>query len=161
MIATLNPNAPAVVYAVDPGVDYYAVASFLDGLLIAVNTRQVAEEWSAYYLPSQSLLVIEEPQIIERAKGTRQGAARKRDVANLLISTGRVIEKYASRGVRVETRTPAQWKGQLPKKIDHERTREALTPDELRIIDSVRTKEERGHLLDAVGIGLVYLWRRR
>lgn len=157
MIATTNPAAPAVVYAVDPGVDYYALARFVNGNLISVHTLSME---GFHYPGAPELLVIEKAQIIERAGGTEQGAARKKDVANLLVSTGRVIEKYASRGVRVETRAPAQWKGQLPKKIDHERTMEALTPDERRVIEAVRTKEERGHLLDAVGIGLVYLWRR-
>ena len=152
-LPTLNPAAPRQFHSVDSGVAYYARAAWFRGTLMSVSLIGIEQRSLVGLLPA---LVIEMPQIHERAAGTKQGAARKKDVANLIYSTGRIADRYEN----VVRMTPAEWKGQLDKKIDHERTYNTLTVPERSIINSIKTKAERGHVMDAVGLGLKYLWRR-
>lgn len=152
----LNPKAAARFHAVDPGVLYYARATFTGGALVAVSLLDTEHRAAAFTIEPVTTLVLEMPQIIERAGGTRQGAARKKDVAELIFSAGRIADRYDN----VVRYTPSQWKGQLGKTECHARTWAALTTEEQSIINAIKTKEERGHIMDAVGLGLVYLWRR-
>ncbi len=152
----LNPKAAAHVHAVDPGVAYYALALFANAELRSVQLLPIANSYSTGLPAEHVQLVLEMPQIIERAGGTRQGAARKKDVAELIFSAGRIADRYEN----VIRYTPSQWKGQLGKTECHARTWGCLTTAERSIINAIKTKEERGHIMDAVGLGLVYLWRR-
>jgi hypothetical protein len=149
----MNPAATAVVYGCDPGVEYYALARFELGKLRSVCLPDIATRTN----PEQNVtLVIEVPQIYDARAGGTGARARKKDVADTLFAAGRIADRYAN----VVKVTPSQWKSQLTKTQDHERTRAALTADENAVIDAVKLKSERGHILDAVGIGLKYLWRR-
>lgn len=150
----LNPAAPAGLHAVDPGVEYYALAVFDCGALIHVGVYDIRIR-VVRHGDAAPQLVIEKPQIVKQ-RGTRQGAARAGDVADLLWSAGRVADRYEN----VVTYTPTQWKGNLGKTECHARTWGLLTTAERSVIDVVRTKNERGHIMDAVGLGLVHLWRR-
>ncbi len=153
-LPTLNPAAHVLRFeSVDPGVEYYAAACWDNGVLVAVELRPIAAAPASGY---RLLAVIEVPQIYDARAGGTGARARKSDVADTLFAAGRIRDRY----VNAHLVTPAQWKGQLTKEQDHERTRKALTPAENAIIDAVRTARERGHILDAVGIGLKYLWRR-
>ena len=52
--------------------------------------------------------------------------------------------------------TPAQWKGQTPKKVTEQRARKALTWDELVAVELPSARSLHHNVWDAVGIGL---WR--
>lgn len=65
-------------------------------------------------------------------------------------------------GGRVVSYTPGQWKGSIPKDVHHRRIREALTHEELAILDRTLQTIPRRHrkeALDAVGIGCYHLGR--
>ena len=155
-LPTLNPAARPIIYSVDPGVEYFALARYINGDLFSVHTFPIDARPNFAYPREIEMLVIEVPQIYDARKGGTGARARKSDVADTIFAAGRIADRYA----HVTKCTPAQWKGQLTKAQDHERTRNALTEAENAVIDAVRTKEERGHILDAVGIGLWFLWRR-
>ncbi len=151
-LPTLNPKAPAYLDAIDPGVEYYARASFRDGIL----TEICLERMNQPNLPTPGHAVIEMPVIVDRAAGTKYGRARKSDVADTIFAAGSISRLYTSYTLA----TVQEWKGQLDKTTDHERTYKALTDTERSIIDRIKTKADRGHIMDAVGIGLWFLWRK-
>jgi hypothetical protein len=146
-----NPKAFVLFHSVDPGVAYYARAVWQNGTLTQVaifgiddHERKVARA-----------LVIEIPQIYSERGTGRARNARKSDVRNLILSAGRIIDRYEN----VITVEPREWKGQLDKKTDHARTLAALDEHEKALLTGL-TKEALGHIMDAIGIGLKHLWRR-
>ncbi len=149
-LPTINPKAPLLFESVDPGVTYYAAACWVDGSLESVALRGISIH---PFFPA--FVVIEVPQIYDARAGGTGARVRKSDVADTLFAAGRIADRYQN-AVKV---TPAQWKGQLDKKTDHERTMKALTPDERLLLDNL-SKADKGHVMDAIGIGLNYLWRR-
>ena len=57
---------------------------------------------------------------------------------------------------------PAKWKGQVPKKICNERTLKALSQIETEVVGNVKCPASLRHnLLDAIGIGLWAVGRRK
>lgn len=151
-LPTINPKAPSRFDAIDPGVEYYARASFEDGFLFDVLLEDMARP-----LPrGAGFAIIEMPVIVEASAGTKFARARKSDVAATIFAAGSISRLYG----HYEKVTVARWKGQIDKTTDHERTYKALTGLERSIIDRIKTKKQRGHIMDAVGIGLWYLWRK-
>lgn len=145
-----NPKASRVFDSIDPGVEYYARASWESGELYSVDVLPIHHRFHF-----GTSLVIEIPQIYSERSTGRARKARKADVRDLILAAGRIIDRYEN-VIKVE---PREWKGQLDKKTDHDRTLAALTDAE-RALLSGKTKEQLGHILDAVGIGLKHLWRR-
>ena len=151
-LPTLNPDAPVVFHSCDPGVKYYACACWSFHALTHVCIVPIDERPP---FGQNGLVVIEVPQIYDARAGGTGARARKKDVADTLFAAGRIADRYTKH----VTVTPAQWKGQLTKAQDHERTRAALTADELLCIQGLK-KADLGHIMDAIGIGLKFLWRR-
>ncbi len=134
--------------AVDPGVEYYAVARFSSGALRQVLVPPVSVSMSAPFWAD--VLVIEKPQVYN------SGRARRSDIVDLAISAGRVARMFAT--PTEVWYTPAQWKGQIAKKPHHARIRARLDEKELALLDK-RPQKELVHILDAVGLGLFHLGR--
>lgn len=129
----------------DPGVGYYAIAYWTNSAL-----------WRAGLLPVEdkgtrtALCVIEKPQVY---KATR---VRNRDIEDLLFSAGRIAERHGSYVAYL----PSQWKGQVPKHVHHARILSELTEHEKACLEGF-TKTERGHIVDAIGLGLYHSGRMK
>ena len=136
-----------LIASIDPGVDYYAWAEWRDGRLIGAGLAQMGGS-----SPTMAqTAIIEKPQVYAE---TKSKGVRSSDIVNLSIAVGRLVERFQS----VELVLPGQWKGQLPKKIHHERILAQLTSGERGLLDGMKQKE-LVHVLDAVGLGLYYLNR--
>lgn len=132
--------------AIDPGVDYFARATFRGGQLDAVCIIQC--DPFKLIRREGSTVVIERP--LRKFKGVRES-----DQFRLACAAGEIAASYEHRVYLA----PAEWKGQVPKDIHHKHhVLPALEPAELAILP--KKKGELKHILDAVGIGLRYLGRR-
>lgn len=132
--------------SVDPGVSYYAAAYWRDKELSFVGLLPIEDKGMAR-LP---LCVIEKPQVY---KATR---VRNRDIEDLLFAAGRIAERHDSYVAYL----PSQWKGQLPKAVHHARILSELTEHEKTCLEGF-TKTERGHIVDAIGLGLYHSGRMK
>jgi len=131
--------------AVDPGVSYYAIASFRAGCLVSCSFRDVVERPSSRI---QRWCIIEKPVVYER------GRVRKSDIVDLAFSAGLVAGGYAQH----RCVSPAEWKGQVPKSVHQRRILGRLSPSEASVLAGA-LKKHLVHVLDAVGIGLWALRR--
>lgn len=146
-----------LVTGVDVGVKYYARATMhLDHVngawrLRSADLVQDTEplRMDCAGLPYKWRLVIERATVRQR-----DGHTKKREVENLLLAAGRLGAMHPS----PEFQLPEEWKGQLKKKLDHKRTLERLSPDEIAILP--KSKAELKHVLDAVGIAMKAVGRR-
>ena len=135
-----------LLVSIDPGVDYYAWAEWRDGRLIGAGLATFADAPT-----TAQTAIIEKPQVYAE---TKSKGVRSSDIVNLSIAVGRLVERFHS----VELVLPGTWKGQLPKKIHHERILAQLTSGERGLLEGMKQKE-LVHVLDAVGLGLYYLNR--
>lgn len=81
------------------------------------------------------------------------------DLIALAIVAGRWIGMHD--GVKLTTYYPREWKGQLPKAVGNARTQGELTEAELATVAFPRDAKGRTDVLDAIGIGLVFVGRLR
>ena len=113
----------------------------------------LAAELRAVVTDEIDFMVIEWPQIY---KGARQNP---NDLLYLAAVAGGAIAVFPGAGCVFKT--PREWKGQTPKGVCNKRTTAALGPRELGVVNSVVAPPSLRHnVLDAIGIGLVYLKRR-
>jgi hypothetical protein len=81
------------------------------------------------------------------------------DLIDLSLVTGCCIgvlpESFEVHGV-----TPAQWKGQTSKVVNHARTMKSLSSGEARTMDLLKFARRKHDVMDAVGIGLWACKRR-
>lgn len=130
--------------AVDTGVKYHARAVFKDGVL-----------GRAELIKDVGPIICSGRLVIECATVRRQdGHTKRKQVDELNRAAGRLGALHPTPEFwQVET-----WKGQVPKRIDHERTLKVLTEAERAVLP--KSKAELLHVLDAIGIGLRALGRR-
>jgi hypothetical protein len=148
--------------SIDPGVWACAWAVFQEGVLKnAGNERfpsslpktiQNAASWfgGIFAWETYEKLVIEYPQVY-------QGRFQKgdpNDLIDLSIIVGGIVGSFEG-AQGVDLVKPAQWKGQVPKRVTKTRARAALSDEEY--IDKLKTADH--NIWDAVGIGLWYLRR--
>lgn len=126
--------------SIDPGVEYYAWADWVDGVLDYTGIWRF--DYGLQYDRGET--VIERPRIMP---GRR---VRSRDVEGVLIAYGRLLERYA----HVIPMDPHA----VPEKIWQTRVLDALSPAE-RTIALARPAKVRKHTLDAIGVGLKHLGR--
>jgi hypothetical protein len=121
-------------------------------------SAQIASLPSAYPMDH---VVYELPQIYP---GQRQ-KARPNDVILTGVRTGLVvgaIVKSASPTAYVIGIEPAEWKGQMPKRVHHERVKKVLSEAEADLVQSACSKLPNGlrhNVMDAVALGLHALQR--
>ena len=146
-----------ILCAVDTGVKYRAEAWFQnigDGPVLyrAALVPGIEPIWpgvSVPWLPTDRL-------VIECATVRRQdGHTKRKEVDALNRAAGRLGALHPNPTyLKVE-----EWKGQLSKKVDHERTISKLSDQELLVLKGMKAAQLK-HVLDAVGIGLRVLGRR-
>ena len=134
--------------AIDPDTIAFGWALLENRLLVATDVAITP------YLPEFKGHVHYVCEIPEDRPGTRY---RKNDILALALAAGRIV------GCRDCTfRTPTQWKGQIPKKVHHERMRGVMSTAELRVLDWALTRVGKGsqpEILDAVALCLTELGR--
>lgn len=103
-------------------------------------------------------LAIELPQVY---RGSHQAAGKHGTNQNDLIDLAAVVGAVTAslrRPARVYL--PAEWKGQVPKEIVHERARARLSPTELEVIQRGAPRASLAHnMWDAVSIFLKHVGR--
>ncbi len=127
--------------SIDPGVEYYAYSKWRLGQIEWTDVYRFDEPWECN---SDLLAVVERPRIMPGRK------VRSKDVEGVLISFGRLQERYP----RMVELGPHS----VPEKIWHSRIKNLLTPQELAIVEK-QPKSVQKHTVDAVGLGLRYQGR--
>lgn len=143
MIVTIDPGKLSIAIAVWDR-DMLAACSFLK----FQNFTELISHVHAHMYYICSLLVIERPQVYVNSR---------RDIdANDLIDLAKTVGVCHLLAPEVIEVKPAEWKGQVPKRIYQKRILEALTKKEL---DRVGKLVNNHNVLDAIGIGLKYFKR--
>ena len=154
------------LYAVDPGVHACGVALFVDRQLYACALVPAADG----PLPARALFTFrppvvssvtrcacEKPKVYPHGKAKKGRDVRPGDLIDLAIAAGRMTGMLTTKYLE-----PAEWKGQLPKKIHHERVGRALTePEHVVLAEHLRPIKTalQHNVLDAVALGLRTLGR--
>ena len=136
---------------VDPGKHHCGVARFEDA------RGRLVEAWlrPSWDLPTPRASVYERA-VVEVPQVYRHGRGDPGDLIAITFAAGRAVALYD----HVTMWTPAQWKGQTPKAIHHERMRAALTPSERSIVEAIDcAAKDRHNVFDAVCLGLHELGR--
>ncbi len=106
------------------------------------------------------LIVMEKPEIYQQ----RFWKGDPRDLIDLAMVVGGIIRAATQ---RVKTVFPKEWKGQVPKEVTEARVLEALTEEEVKIVQNPTVFGEppsvppslRHNMFDALGIGMWFLKR--
>jgi len=168
--SNLDAATRAELLSCDPGKELSAVAYWLRGQLVHVGFTK------GFVFPGPEL-AIEVPQIYPKGVGeTKADRIDPNDLIDVAYSAGVIAGmRQASRGKTYGTKIyrPREWKKQVPKHINHHRIMQRLTLEEIACLPPETVERIavainggpyswQGHnLLDAVGIGLVYLKRIR
>lgn len=72
------------------------------------------------------------------------------DLINVSLVAGRLATRWVA---------PSVWKGSVPRDVEQDHTRSALTPEELALVEAVLPESLRKEAYSAVGIGLSILKR--
>jgi hypothetical protein len=135
-----------VILAIDPGI--------LTGWAVfdSRGALQVCGLGEDFPTLSNRVAIIERPQVYRAAKSKGD----PNDLITLAIRVGRYYERLEKAGVRVELVLPTTWKGQVPKKIHHERIASSMPAAEVEIVRGVEKKIGKlkcENVWDAVGLG--------
>lgn len=159
---------PKVLVSLDPGTEQSGVALFRNGTLddvdvIRVSATQGKKEQRASYMARKVMLwaekikatknakiVMEYPQVYRHGPGADVDPD---DVLSLVLVIGHVWGVcHGMDGNDVSLVRPADWKGQVPKKIMNARVLGTLTDSERALV--ARNVGTNHNAIDAVGIGL-------
>jgi hypothetical protein len=154
-----------MLISLDPGVQVAGVAIFEDFELSRAflvrgdgwhETASNAWDIIRDSYPASVLIladvVVEIPQIYD----TRQIDVN--DLITLSLMAGAFVGKGSP---FVTTYLPAQWKGQVPKRIMTNRTKNKLSPEECARVELPSARGLQHNVWDAVGIGLHHLRKER
>jgi hypothetical protein len=133
-----------ILIAIDPGA-HTGLAFFRHTVLIGAYAIKDGEPLE---LRPDDQLIIECP---EYQKGRR---VSPNDLITLALRVGRIQGRAQTLGAKCELVRPSEWKGNVPKRIHHERILARLTG-----VERVLTEGVSGDALDAIGIGLWKLGR--
>ncbi len=137
------------IMGVDPGLRACGVALYANGHWCTATIRveehdlarrveKIVERVAAIACGVVDVLVIEKPQVYQ----AERQEVDANDLVNLAVLVGAVLGRVVAK--RVLLPLPAQWKGQVPKKIHHRRIRNKTGLDQRMSKDA----------LDAVGLAL-------
>ncbi len=141
----IPPGTSLVTY--DPG-EWPGCALWQDGQLSGAGKGKLFAYWCACELP--------------RIYPMGKSKARPNDIIKLAVSAGRLTATWPED--RLIWVPPHEWKGQVPDKILYDRILSALSPEEFKLLETCLMPHAKGkhhNILDAVGIGLYVLKRRR
>lgn len=149
-----------VLIAVDPGTEQAGVAVFSEGhlveahLIVEAGYTKEQRAWRAACQIGKRLvpnadLIVEYPQIYAKVSKVDPD-----DILALTLVVGGVLSLHGGG----ELVRPAQWKGQVPKKVMVNRILKNLSEEERKILKTVK---DNHNVVDAVGVGLWKLKRLR
>jgi len=155
-----NGGDVSKLIAIDPG-NIAGFAVFQSSLLISAFERSFLDmRVESVMLRSMATtstptrVVIEIPQVYP----IRSWRGDPNDLIQVAIHVGIAAAAFAPYCKEdIELVTPRQWKGQQPKEINHQRTLDILGESEKQNIE----KKKSSHTLDAIGLGLWALKRRK
>ncbi len=160
--SNLTAASLAELCACDPGKDRCALAYFRSRELVHVGFTDTTR---GFVFPGPEL-AIELPQVY--------GGPREEDPNDLIdVAYAAGFVAGLRKATHPKTFLPREWKKQTPKHINHHRIMQKLTLPEIATLPPetalrIKTAIDGGayswaghNLLDAVGIGLVYLGRMR
>jgi hypothetical protein len=135
-----------VILAIDPGI--------LTGWAVfdSVGTLQACGLGEDFPTLSNRVAIIERPQVYRASKSK----ADPNDLITLAIRVGRYVERLEKAGVRTSLVLPTTWKGQVPKRIHHERIASSMPTAQTEIVRRVEKrigKVKCENVWDAVGLG--------
>lgn len=136
------------LFTIDPGVYMLGIAVFEGGKLTGAAYSELEDTPVG---GAHDALLIEMPRIYP---GSAQRKGDLNDIVDLAAAVGFCEGRFYGPKARV---FPAQWKGQVPKKIMTARILSRLSADEQSRIVRVGAKDH--NTIDAIGIGLWKLGR--
>ena len=148
--------------AIDPGKDTgWAYFRSADGLISCGcgDPRQIFGPGGAAAGVPVSSVLIEKPQVYS----ARHSKGDPNDLITLAIQVGRYAEHFESRGARVALILPHDWKGTLPKDIQHARMFAEIGDAGRSVVDACGrhvAPSKRHNMLDAVCLGRVAFRRK-
>ena len=144
---------------VDPGANIgMALFGTLGKQFCLVRVRAFSD-WMDSEVKKMNILVELNTDKVVCERPTYMGptAAQSNALTKLSMSAGAVWGMCLAKGVQFEWLDVKTWKGQLPKRVVHERVLKLLSPRENMIVSGVSNE----HVLDAVGMGLYYTGRMK
>lgn len=151
-------------YTIDPGLRASGLARWVDGELesvrlirvptktvdlngrIAEQAHLIADEVASFPVVSERMV-----HIPRRGRALRvKGYVDPNDLINLSLLSGRLGHYYV---------LASEWKGAVPREVEQDRSRLALKPCELALVERVLPASLRKEAWSAVGIGLSILGR--
>jgi len=130
---------------IDPGVHKSAIALWGGGRLLFADDLKNPEVFRVVDRVGAVRLVIESPVLYPTKR------KQHKDVGDLLA----VVNKIKALAVQARGVSPAEWKGQVPKKIHGDRIFNELTKEEILAVVSIKNH----NTIDAIGLGLWVLGR--
>ena len=142
----IDPGKLGAAYAIFDG-EVLVHAGYVSGH--SPETVAHALLWSipARYRPTSG--IVEKPQVYE----TRQQKGDQNDLIDVAEVVGAIRYALHSSGVSMEEVRPAQWKGQIPKRVTKARVEAELSAIEFSTIQWPEAKL-RHNVYDAIHIGL-------
>ena len=142
-----------MILAIDPGLSTgWCVLSGPAGIVDC----GLGEVW-----PLDSWGMVEWTAVIERPEvyNTRFQKGDPNDLITLAIRVGRYVERLAARGIQCEEVLPKKWKGTIDKPVHHNRAREKMSENEIKIADEACTHLSKKATLDVWDAVCLALWK--
>lgn len=137
------------ILGIDPGGRYAALAYVVDGDLVdcTVIRAEHAHElgWAARrWVPGKpDVLVCERQQIYRTTPNPNV-------LLPLAMTVGAITTAVPASKVLLPL--PREWKGSVEKSVFSERLLQGLSENDHKVLMRIKTKTDRGHILDAIGL---------
>lgn len=142
--------------AIDPGGAVLGWAYFVHGVLSDVGlSRSKAKTWQARAVEHRAALavmIVKADRVVSECMQYR--GSRGKGSPQILIELNGIAGHVAREWV-----SPFEWKGHVSRDVEAARTRLALSPEELLLLETVRPLSLAHNATSAVGIGLHLLGR--
>lgn len=156
---------PDIFYTVDPGLQASGYALWRFGVLIEVGlircpakmkgvVARVQHQTALFFEHHQDLVPVVSERMVHiprRGRALRtKGYVDPNDLINLTVLSGKLGTHWY---------LASEWKGNISRDVEQSRSRCALTPPELELVEAVLPESLRKEAWSAVGIGLSILGR--
>lgn len=140
-----------LLVTIDPGVHVAGVAFWRDAVLISARLLRdpyleaLLGAMLSFPVPDNLEVLVELPRVYARGK------VNPNDLVDLSFCAGQLAGILHA---PIRTVTPAQWKGQVPKKVMNSRVLARLSEEEQGRIIKPKQASLLHNVLDAIGIGM-------
>ncbi len=150
--------------AIDPGIKPLGYAVLWEGTLVRAGVSRTKAHWLHRAAVEHGDFLVrtlglwDMPVVCERMVHRRARGVPPQDLMDVNLIAGAVASRVAHSQPYVFV-TPKEWKGSTPREVEQARTRAALSPSELAILEAVKPKSLAHNAWSAVGIGLSHIGR--